>query len=73
MVFWNASILKVPAHRLHLTQAPDDFRRRALVRLYERRYAVDHLIRALERYQEEEKQPLAESAEFELIAGAMSS
>ena len=71
MVSWNASILKVPVHRLHLAQAPDDFRRRALVRLYERRCAVDHLIRALERYQQEEKQPLAESAEFELTAGAM--
>jgi hypothetical protein len=71
MVSWNASIFKIPAHRLHLTQPPEDFRRRALVRLYERRCAVDHLIRALERYQQEEKQPLAESAE--LTAEAMSS
>ena len=41
-------------HRLRLAQPPDDVRRRALARLYERRTAVDQLIGALERYQLEQ-------------------
>jgi hypothetical protein len=41
-------------HRLRLAQPPDDVRRRALARLYERRTAVDQLIGALERYQQEQ-------------------
>jgi hypothetical protein len=50
-------------------RSTDDLRRRALVRLYERRFAVDNLIRALERYQQEESGQEAERAP--LSAGGM--
>ena len=38
----------------HAERPPDDVRHRALARLYERRSAVDNLISALERYQQEQ-------------------
>jgi hypothetical protein len=51
----------------HGVQAPDDIRWRALARLYERRSAVDDLIRSLERYQQGQgwlqAQPTPPSAE----------
>jgi hypothetical protein len=49
----NATKTKVIEHSRYLVQPTNDFRQRALVRLYERRIAVDNLIRALERYQKE--------------------
>jgi hypothetical protein len=53
--------------QLHRAQAPDDIRWRALARLYERRSAVDDLIRSLERYQQGQgwlqAQPTPPSAE----------
>jgi hypothetical protein len=50
----NASTLRVFEQSRSIMRSTDDLRRRALVRLYERRSAVDNLIRALERYQQEE-------------------
>ena len=38
------------------TQPSGDSRRRALARLYERKIAVDNLISALQRYQQEQSQ-----------------
>lgn len=40
--------------RLHAAQPDGTARHRALIRLYERRSSVDHLIQALERYQLEQ-------------------
>ena len=71
MALWNATKSGVPQHRRHVAPPPSDIRHRALVRLYERRIAVDSLIRALERYQEEPSQPPAKSAD--LTAGRTSS
>lgn len=48
--------------QLHRVQAPDDIRWRALARLYERRSAVDDLISALERYQQEQSRLRAQRA-----------
>jgi hypothetical protein len=42
-----------PHQRCRVTSA-DSIRRRALARLYERRSAVDQLIRSLERYQRDQ-------------------
>ena len=63
MALLNPTMLSVSDHRRHLTQPPDDIRRRALGRLYERRFAVENLIHALERYQQEQSQPMAKRAE----------
>lgn len=46
----------------HRAQAPDDVRWRALARLYARRSAVDNLISALERYQQEQSRLRAKCA-----------
>jgi hypothetical protein len=54
MALWDGSKIRVVEHSRYLVRPPDDVRRRALVRLYERRFAVDNLIRALERYQQEQ-------------------
>ena len=56
---------------LHTVQPPDDVRWRELARLYERRSAVDNLIRALERYQREQSRLRAKCAA--LSAAEMSS
>jgi hypothetical protein len=50
------------AHRPRIARPGDDIRYRALARLYERRSAVDHLIHALERYQQDQKGLRAEQA-----------
>ena len=65
----NASSLRVLEQNRSNMGSTDDLRRRALVRLYERRFAVDNLIRALERYQQEESGQEAERAP--LSAGGM--
>ena len=59
----------VPEQSRSIMQSTDDRRRRALVRLYERRFAVDNLIRALERYQQEESGQSGEATP--LSAGGM--
>jgi hypothetical protein len=46
--------LGIRDHRVRVAHPSDDVRHRALARLYERRAAVDHLIHALERYQQEQ-------------------
>jgi hypothetical protein len=55
MVFSTATKLRDDEHRRLIVRPPDDVRHRALARLYERRFAVDNLISALERYQQEKK------------------
>ena len=70
MALLNLTKLRVPDHSRYVTQPPDDVRRRALVRLYERRSAVDNLIQALERYEQERRRALLERTEF--TAGEMS-
>jgi hypothetical protein len=58
MALRNATKTRVSLeHNRYIMYSPDDVRRRALVRLYERRFAVDNLIRALERYQQEQSGP----------------
>jgi hypothetical protein len=54
MEFSTATKLRVPESRRSNVQASDSVKRRALTRLYERRSAVDNLISALERYQQEQ-------------------
>ena len=55
MALGNATPLRVSGSRHQPVHPTGDFRLSALIRLYERRSAVDNLIRALERYQEEQK------------------
>ena len=55
MALYTATQLQVPDHHRHVTHTTDDIRHRALVRLYQRRTAVDSLIQALERYEREQK------------------
>ena len=50
--------------RSRFVQPPDDVRRRALARLYERRSAVDNLIDALERYQHGQSRLSAKRADI---------
>jgi hypothetical protein len=50
---------RVPENRRSSVQASDSVKRRALARLYERRSAVDNLISALERYQQEQSRLIA--------------
>jgi hypothetical protein len=55
MALRNAMSSRVPEHTRYLARPSEDIRQRDLVRLYERRCAVDNLIHALERYQEDEQ------------------
>ncbi len=48
-----------PRDYRHTLRPPAGDRRRALARLYERKSAVDKLIAALERYQQEQRQARA--------------
>jgi hypothetical protein len=57
-----STAIRVPDQSRSIARSTDDLRRRALVRLYERRFAVDNLIRALERYQEDESRLPAKQA-----------
>jgi len=50
---------RVSENRRSSVQASDSIKRRALARLYERRSAVDNLISALERYQQEQSRLMA--------------
>jgi hypothetical protein len=50
---------RVAENRRSSVQASDSIKRRALARLYERRSAVDNLISALERYQQEQSRLMA--------------
>ena len=59
MALLNLTKLRVPYQCRYVAQPPDDIRQRALVRLYERRTAVDNLIRALERYEHDQSSMLA--------------
>jgi hypothetical protein len=59
-----ATTLRFHDRRLRLAQPSDDVRRRALTRLYERRTAVDNLIGALERYQQEQPRLQANRVAF---------
>jgi hypothetical protein len=59
MALCTATKLQVPDHHRQVAHTTDDIRHRALVRLYERRLAVDSLIHALERYEREQKPRLA--------------
>jgi len=54
MALCTATKLQVPDHHRLVAHTTDDIRHRALVRLYERRMAVDGLISALERYEREQ-------------------
>ena len=58
----NAPKRRHPDHDSRIVRLSDDARHRALACLYERRSAVDNLIRALERYQQEESRLTAKSA-----------
>ena len=51
---WNSARHRVSEPCPRTVKPPDDARRRALARLYARRSAVSNLIRALERYQQEQ-------------------
>ena len=62
MALSTATQRRGPDHRSRFVQPPDDVRRRALARLYERRSAVDKLIGALERYQQEQSRLSAKRA-----------
>ena len=62
MAFSTAAKLRDYDHRRRIVRPSDDVRHRALARLYERRFAVNNLIRALERYQQEQRGPTAKCA-----------
>jgi hypothetical protein len=62
MALMTATQLRGHDHRSRFVQPRDDVRRRALARLYERRSAVDKLIGALERYQQEQSRLSAKRA-----------
>jgi hypothetical protein len=55
MISSAASNLRVHDDTRRIVRQPDDVRNRVLARLYERKSAVDNLISALERYQQEKR------------------
>lgn len=71
MAFSIATDLQNHNHPGRIGRGPDEIRHRALARLYERRSAVENLIGALERYQQEQSGLTANSAPS--TAGEMSS
>ena len=72
MALCPATKFHVPDHqRGRVPNATEDIRHRALARLYERRLAVDSLIHALERY-EQEAQSSRPAMSPAPIAGEMS-
>jgi hypothetical protein len=62
MALMTATQLRGHDHPSRFVQPRDDVRRRALARLYERRSAVDKMIGALERYQQEQSRLSAKRA-----------
>ena len=62
MALPTATQLRGHDHPSRFVQPRDDVRRRALARLYERRSAVDKMIGALERYQQEQSRLSAKRA-----------
>jgi hypothetical protein len=54
MLLSTSSKLRNYDRRWNIVQPPDDIRCQALARLYARRSAVDNLITALERYQQDQ-------------------
>ena len=54
MAFSIATDLQNHNQTGRIGRRPDEIRHRALARLYERRFAVENLIGALERYQQEQ-------------------
>ena len=60
MALRNVTKSRLPVNRRHLLHASDS-RQDALVRLYERRTAIDNLIRALEQYQVEQAEAPADA------------
>jgi hypothetical protein len=62
MTFLATAKLEDSVNSTSQLQAPDDVRWRALARLYARRTAVDNLISALERYQQQQSRMRAKCA-----------
>ena len=71
MVFSTATEPRNHNNVRRAVRRPDEIRHRALARLYERKIAVDSLIHALERYQQERRGPTEKEAVT--TAGEMSS
>ena len=71
MSLCNAATLRVPEQNRQIVRPTDDLRRRALVRLYERRFAVDNLIRALERYQQDQSGLPAKRASLSAVGTSL--
>jgi hypothetical protein len=55
MISSAASNLRVHDDTRRVVRQPDDIQHRALARLYERKSALENLISALERYQQEKR------------------